>query len=103
MDAKECTICEGELDEEVEIVTRGYIGIIPVAFCCTCRTGIFDMADQREEIMGEWEVMDKERVEKALKDLSILSAQIGNAKLRKLNRKPLEEFIKEAGKKLGIL
>jgi len=55
MDAKECTICESELDDEVEIVTRGYIGIIPVAFCCTCRTGIFDMADQREEIMSEWE------------------------------------------------
>ena len=55
MDAKECTICESELDEEVEIVTRGYIGIIPVAFCCTCGTGILDMADQREEIMEEWE------------------------------------------------
>ena len=104
MDAKKCTICESELDDEAEMVIRGYIGIIPVAFCCTCGTGIFDMADQREEIMEECgEVMDKERVEKALKDLSILSAQIGNAKLRKLYRKPLEEFIKEAGKKLGIL
>ena len=47
--------------------------------------------------------IDKERVEKALKDLSILSAQIGNAKLRKLYKTPLEEFIKEAGRKLGIL
>ena len=55
MDVKECTICEVELDDEVEIVTRGNIGIIPVAFCCTCRTGIFDMADQREEIVNLWE------------------------------------------------
>ena len=55
IDVKECTICESELDEEAEMVTRGYIGIIPVAFCCTCSTGIFAMADQREEIMSEWE------------------------------------------------
>ena len=47
--------------------------------------------------------IDKERVEKALKDLSILSAQIGNAKLRKLYKTPLEEFIKEAAKALKIL
>ena len=37
------------------MVIRGYIGIIPVAFCCTCGTGILDMADPREEIMEEWE------------------------------------------------
>ena len=47
--------------------------------------------------------IDKKRVEQALKDLSILSAQIGNAKLRKLYRKPLEEFIREAGRKLGVI
>ena len=55
IEVKECTICESELDEEAEMVIRGYIGIIPVAFCCTCTTGIFDMADQREKIMEEWE------------------------------------------------
>ena len=55
IDIKECTICRSEIDDEAEVVTRGYIGIIPVAFCCTCSVGIFDMADQREEIMSERE------------------------------------------------
>tara|TARA_R110002012_G_C11405176_1_gene586281 strand:+ start:56 stop:247 length:192 start_codon:yes stop_codon:yes gene_type:complete len=55
MDATKCTICSSELDDKAEMVIRGYIGIIPVAFCCTCGTGIFDMADQREKIMEEWE------------------------------------------------
>ena len=53
--------------------------------------------------MSEAMEIDKERVEKALKDLSILSAQIGNAKLRKMYKKPLEEFIREVAKKLGVL
>ena len=57
-----------------------------------------DMADQREEIMEEWEAIDKERVEKALKDLKTLVAQIGNARIRELYRKPLEEFIKDVAK-----
>ena len=46
---------------------------------------------------------NKAHVEKALKDLSILSAQSGNAKLREMYRKPLEEFIREVAKKLGVL
>ena len=54
MDTKNCTICSSELDDEAEMIIRGYIGIIPVAFCCTCGTGIMDMADQREEIMEEF-------------------------------------------------
>jgi hypothetical protein len=75
-------------------------------------TGSSDWEGSDEEIKAEWNgyeegiqtmAIDKERVEKALKDLSILSAQIGNAKLRKLYRKPLEEFIKEAAKALRIL
>ena len=47
--------------------------------------------------------IDKQRVEKALKDLSILACQIGNARLRQMYKKPLEEFIKDAGKKLKVL
>jgi len=42
--------------------------------------------------------IDKERVEKALKDLKTLVAQIGNARIRELYRKPLEEFIKDVAK-----
>ena len=44
--------------------------------------------------------IDKQRVEKALKDLKILAAQIGNARLRELYRKPLEKFIKDVAKVL---
>ena len=42
----------------------------------------------------------KERIEKALKDLKILSAQIGNARIRELYRRPLEKFIKDTAKTL---
>ena len=45
-------------------------------------------------------VIDKERVEKALKDLKILVAQIGNARIRELYRKPLEQFINDVAKTL---
>ena len=44
--------------------------------------------------------IDKERVEKALKDLKTLAAQIGNARIRELYRKPLEQFIKDVAKTL---
>ena len=42
--------------------------------------------------------IDKARIEKALKDLKTLVAQIGNARIRELYRKPLEEFIKDVAK-----
>ena len=48
--------------------------------------------------MSEALQMSKERIEKALKDLKILVAQVGNARLRELYRKPLEEFIKDVAK-----
>ncbi len=41
-----CTICDGEFDIEAEGGVRGFIGILPVAFCPTCRTGILDFAEQ---------------------------------------------------------
>ena len=44
--------------------------------------------------------IDKKRIEKALKDLKILAAQIGNARIRELYRKPLEQFINDVAKTL---
>ena len=41
-----CTICQGEFDLEAEGGVVGDIGILPVAFCPTCRCGILDFADQ---------------------------------------------------------
>ena len=48
--------------------------------------------------MGKSTELSKERVKKALEDLKILAAQIGNARLRELYRKPLEQFIKDVAK-----
>jgi hypothetical protein len=44
---RECTICNGPFDIEAEGGTEGNIGILPVAFCPTCKTGILDFADQQ--------------------------------------------------------
>ncbi len=41
-----CTICSCDFDLENEGGCAGYIGILPVFFCPTCRVGIFDFADQ---------------------------------------------------------
>jgi len=41
-----CTICEGDFDLELEGGDVGCIGILPVAFCPTCKAGIMDYADQ---------------------------------------------------------
>ena len=43
---RECTICGGPFDLDLEGGTEGSIGILPVAFCPTCKTGILDFADQ---------------------------------------------------------
>ena len=41
-----CTICDGEFDIETEGGDVGFIGILPVAFCPTCKVGILDYAEQ---------------------------------------------------------
>lgn len=41
-----CTICDGEFDLETEGGDIGFIGILPVAFCPTCKAGILDYAEQ---------------------------------------------------------
>lgn len=44
-----CSICSTSFDLETEGV-EGDIGIIPVAFCATCQTGIRDFAVQRWDL-----------------------------------------------------
>jgi len=41
-----CTICNGDFDLDAEGGAEGYIGILPVQFCPTCKAGIFDFAEQ---------------------------------------------------------
>jgi len=42
-----CTICCGNFNIETEGGSEGNIGILPVAFCPTCKTGIYDFCDQQ--------------------------------------------------------
>jgi hypothetical protein len=44
---RECSICGGPFDLDKEGGSEGNIGILPVAFCPTCRVGILDFADQQ--------------------------------------------------------
>ena len=41
-----CSICECVYSEDEGGLHRGYIGMLPVSFCPTCFSGIFDMVDQ---------------------------------------------------------
>ena len=45
-DKPTCTICDSTFCPETEGGDIGFIGILPVAFCPTCRAGIFDYAEQ---------------------------------------------------------
>ncbi len=42
----ECSICGCEFDPTFEGI-EGYIGLIPFAFCETCKAGIYDWACQQ--------------------------------------------------------
>ena len=44
-----CTICGGLFDLDKEGGVEGDIGILPVAFCPTCKAGIFDFVEQYNE------------------------------------------------------
>ena len=63
-----CSICSGPFDLEGEGGTQGYLGIIPVAFCPTCKCGIFDLASQFNYYEEELEEMN-EQLEQQVKDL----------------------------------
>jgi len=41
-----CTCCCGNFDMDLEGGVEGFIGILPVCFCPTCKAGIFDFAEQ---------------------------------------------------------
>jgi hypothetical protein len=42
----------------------------------------------------------KKEISEALEALSILSSQIGNARIREMHRNPLQEFIKKVEKEM---
>ncbi len=41
-----CTVCNGDFNIVTEGGSQGYIGMLPVQFCPTCRCGIFDYVEQ---------------------------------------------------------
>jgi hypothetical protein len=41
-----CSTCQCEFDLDAEGGTRGEFGIIPVAFCPTCLSSVFDMVEK---------------------------------------------------------
>ena len=43
---RRCTCCTGNFDIEAEGGAEGFIGILPVTFCPTCKSGIMDFAEQ---------------------------------------------------------
>jgi hypothetical protein len=46
-----CSICQADFSIENEGGQEGFIGMIPVAFCPYCVTGIIEFAEQLTE---EW-------------------------------------------------
>ena len=52
-----CTICKCDFTDD-EGGTLGYLGILPVAFCPFCFSGLCDMIDQTDD--REWEGLTTE-------------------------------------------
>jgi hypothetical protein len=61
----ECSVCQCDFTDD-EGGIQGYIGIIPVAFCPTCYSGICDMVEQLDD--REWEGLSKEDKNEILVD-----------------------------------
>ena len=60
-----CSVCSCDFTDD-EGGIQGYIGIIPVAFCPTCYSGICDMVEQLDD--REWEGLTKEDKNEILVD-----------------------------------
>jgi len=61
----QCSICQCDFTDD-EGGIQGYIGIIPVAFCPTCYSGICDMVEQLDG--REWEGLTTEDKNEILVD-----------------------------------
>jgi hypothetical protein len=60
-----CSVCQCDFTDD-EGGIQGYIGIIPVAFCPTCYSGICDMVEQLDD--REWEGLTTEDKNEILVD-----------------------------------
>jgi len=60
-----CSVCQTDSTDD-EGGMLGYIGILPVAFCPFCYSGICDMVEQLDD--REWEGLSKEDKNEILVD-----------------------------------
>ncbi len=58
-----CSICKSDFNIDSEGGVEGNFGILPVAFCSTCLSCIYDLVDELEEELEEDQVPWLTRVE----------------------------------------
>jgi len=78
-----CSVCQTDFTDD-EGGMLGYIGILPVAFCPFCYSGICDMVEQLDE--REWEGLTDEEFKYciALKQPTAIAEEV-EAKLKEKN------------------
>ena len=57
MNTRYCSTCSQSFDADIEGM-EGNFGIIPVAFCATCRVGIHDLAEQEWDLVPRDDILD---------------------------------------------
>ena len=70
-----CSVCQTDFTDD-EGGMLGYIGILPVAFCPFCYSGICDMVEQLDD--REWEGLTDEEIEGAIDDGFAFGLNDGN-------------------------
>ena len=90
----ECSVCQCDFTDD-EGGIQGYIGIIPVAFCPTCYSGISDMVEQLDG--REWEGLTDEEIEDAIDDGFAFGLDDGNISNQAVIRyvRTIEDKLKE--------
>ena len=61
---KACSVCSTEFDED-EWGIMGWLGILPVSFCVTCTTGIYNMVLQSLDVEEVEMILEEKRAEAA--------------------------------------
>ena len=64
-----CSVCQTDFTDD-EGGMLGYIGILPVAFCPFCYSGICDMVEQLDD--REWEGLTNDELKELCNDWKII-------------------------------
>jgi hypothetical protein len=89
-----CSVCQTDFTDD-EGGMLGYIGILPVAFCPFCYSGICDMVEQLDD--REWEGLTDEEIEDAIDDGFAFGLDDGNISNQAVIKyvRVIEEKLKE--------